>query len=261
VSTRTDARVEDYLARLRHELADLPADEVNEIVQDLEPQLAEIAGELGAELSATTLADRLGTPAEYARELRSAAGLDEPGAGRPSARLARTVLWVLVVGSIAVGYGGYLSGRLVSSDARYVLPFFGLALVLSCVEVGRRRTTVTEVAALPEVRLAMSLLTSGKNVQRVVRYLVSLWPGWFLAKTSLVWLGALWLFRAGGWWDAWPAAMATGVAAITVVAGHRALTDRRWLWLSVPLTGWAIGVAVKMTDLLPQLLSGDHIGL
>lgn len=257
MSTRTDTGVEDYLTQLRQELADLPADEVDEIVEDLEPQLTEIAA-LGDGLSAAALADRLGTPAEYARELRSAAGLDEPGARRPSTWLPRTVLCVLVAGTIAIGYGGYLSGRLVSSDARYVLPFFALALAVAGFEVTRSRPAI---AALPEARWASSLLTSRENVRHVVGYLASLRPGWFLAKTVLVWLGVLWLFRALGWWDAWPEVNATIAAAITLAASHRTLTDRRWLWLSLPLTGWAIGVAVKMTDLLPQILSGDHIGL
>jgi hypothetical protein len=260
VSTRTDTGVEDYLTQLRQELADLPAEEVDEIVEDLEPQLTEIAA-LGDGLSAAALADRLGTPAEYARELRSAAGLDEPGGRRPSTWLPRTVLGVLTAGTIALGYGGYLSGRLASSDARYVLPFFGLALAVAAFEATRRRPAMTEVAALPELRWASSLLTSRENARRAVGYLVSLRPGWFLAKTVLVWLGVLWLFRGLGWWDAWPEVNATIAAAITLAASHRTVTDRRWLWLSVPLTGWAIGVAVKMTDLLPQILSGDHIGL
>lgn len=257
MSTRTDTGVEDYLTQLRQELADLPADEVNEIVEDLEPQLTEIAA-LGDGLLAAALADRLGTPAEYARELRSAAGLDEPGARRPSTWLPRTALGVLAAGTIAIGYGGYLSGRLASSDAGYVLPFFVLALAMAGFEVTRRRLAI---AALPEVRWVESLLTSRKNVRRAVGYLESLRPGWFLAKAVLVWLGVLWLFRGLGWWDAWPEVNATIAAAITLAASHRTLTDRRWLWLSVPLTGWAIGVAVKMTDLLPQILSGDHIGL
>jgi hypothetical protein len=263
VSTTTHTEIEDYLGRLRHELGDLPPDEVEEIVQDLEPQLAEIAEELGPELGAAALADRLGTPAEYARELRSAAGLGELAARRPSVWLPRTVLWVLVVGTVVAGYGGWLGARLVSNDARYVLPLFGLALMAAGVAVGGRRPATIEVAALPEVRLAVSLLTRTELSQQAVRYLTSLRPAWFLVRAGLVWLGLAWLFRWLGWWDAWPDVAALAFAVVTMVAGHRSVGDRRWLWLSVPLGGFAVGVAVQLSEMgeiwLP-LITGDYIG-
>lgn len=258
MNATTHTEVEDYLGRLRHELSDLPADEVEEIVQDLEPQLAEIAEELGA----ATLADRLGTPAEYARELRAAAGFGESTV-RPSVWLPRTVLWVLVVGTVAAGYGGWLSARLVSNDARYVLPFFGLALVAAGIAVGRLRPATSEVAALPEVRLAVSLLTRTEIGQQAVRYLTSLRPAWFLVRAGLVWLGLAWLFRWLGWWDAWPDVAALAFAVVTMVAGHRSVGDRRWLWLSVPLGGFAVGVAIQLSEMgeiwMP-LIAGDYIG-
>jgi hypothetical protein len=258
VNATTHTEIEDYLGRLRHELSDLPPDEVEEIVQDLEPQLVEIAEELGA----ATLADRLGAPAEYARELRSAAGFGELTV-RPSVWLPRAVLWVLVVGTVAAGYGGWLGARLVSNDARYVLPFFGLAVLAAGIGVGRRRPATREVAVLPEVRLAFSLLTRTELGQQVVRYLTSLRPAWFLVRAGLVWLGLAWLFRWLGWWDAWPDVAALAFAVVTMVAGHRSVGDRRWLWLSVPLGGFAVGVAIQLSEMgeiwLP-LIAGDYIG-
>ena len=59
-----------YSAAVRSELADLPADVVEELTGGLEADLAELAAE-----SSTPLAERLGAPRGYADELRSAAGL------------------------------------------------------------------------------------------------------------------------------------------------------------------------------------------
>ena len=257
----TQTELEDYVSQLRHELGDLPSEEVDEIIQDLEPQLTEIAGELGAD--AATLAERLGTPAEYARELRSAAGLGEPGVRRPSAWLSRILLWVLVISTVAAGYGGYLNGMIGSNDARYVLPFFGLALMACWTVVRRFGPTMSEVSGLPEVRLVTSLLARWERGRDVVRYLTSLRPAWFLVRAGLVWLGLLWVFRLFGFWDAWPEVASFGCAVVTMVAGYRAVHDRRWLWLSVPLGGSAVGVALALLnygEIWYPLLAGDYIG-
>jgi len=67
------AQVEDvraYVAAVRAWLADLPADEVEDLTAGMEADLAERAAESGG-----TLGDLLGQPEAYAAELRSAAGL------------------------------------------------------------------------------------------------------------------------------------------------------------------------------------------
>lgn len=60
-----------FLDAVRQELADLPADERTELLEDLEQHLLAVQAE-GDERSLTT---RLGTAADYAAELRAAAGL------------------------------------------------------------------------------------------------------------------------------------------------------------------------------------------
>ncbi|MGQ7294818.1 hypothetical protein [Quadrisphaera sp. KR29] len=70
-----------YCAEVRTELADLPADVLEELTGGLEADLAELAAE-----SATPLRDRLGSPRSYADELRSSAGLADRTAGAASAR-------------------------------------------------------------------------------------------------------------------------------------------------------------------------------
>lgn len=74
---------DDYVRRVREALADLPPDVVDDLVDGLPADLAELAAE-----SSTPLADRLGPPAAYAGELRAAAGVAASGsyAGRPQQR-------------------------------------------------------------------------------------------------------------------------------------------------------------------------------
>ena len=79
--TARQADVREYAAAVRAALADVPADRSEELLEDLEEHLAEV-GEDGDE----SLESRLGPPAHYARELRTAAGLpagpDAPRSGR-----------------------------------------------------------------------------------------------------------------------------------------------------------------------------------
>ena len=84
-STRTQVRA--YVARVRAALSDLPAEDVDDLTQGMEADLAELAAE------SDSIRARLGTPEAYADELRTAAGLAPRAAftttGVMGARLAR----------------------------------------------------------------------------------------------------------------------------------------------------------------------------
>ncbi|MEV6523564.1 hypothetical protein AB0M43_16565 [Longispora sp. NPDC051575] len=67
---------EAYLAGVRTALSDLPPEVRDDLMEDLPAHLADIEAEHSG-----TLTERLGTPAEYAAELRAAAGLDPAGNG------------------------------------------------------------------------------------------------------------------------------------------------------------------------------------
>ncbi|SFC07977.1 hypothetical protein SAMN04487968_103300 [Nocardioides terrae] len=67
-----------FLARVRHELVDLDPDEVTEMTDGLEADLTELVADRGP--------SALGSPAEYAEELRAAAGLEVRSPGRPGRR-------------------------------------------------------------------------------------------------------------------------------------------------------------------------------
>lgn len=71
-STQTDPEVTAYARQVREALADVPSARLEELLEDLEEHLVEVASETPGPLS-----DRLGPPAEYAAELRRAAGLPE----------------------------------------------------------------------------------------------------------------------------------------------------------------------------------------
>ena len=81
--------VADYAARVRTHLAGLPQDQVEDLTDGLEADLAdaladESAGAAGAAGAPGDLVARFGDPADYARELRLAAGLPEPAPTRPA---------------------------------------------------------------------------------------------------------------------------------------------------------------------------------
>jgi uncharacterized membrane protein len=79
MTTSTDTEVGRYLARVRAALSDLPTDERDDMLDDLEAHLAEVLDEVSAEDAGGTLESRLGSPEAYAAELRAAAGLAPAG--------------------------------------------------------------------------------------------------------------------------------------------------------------------------------------
>ena len=78
------ATVAAYVARVRAALADLPAEEVDDLTQGMEADLTEAMTE-----GAGDLTSRFGAPEAYAAELRSAAGLPPATVEGP----ARTSFW------------------------------------------------------------------------------------------------------------------------------------------------------------------------
>jgi hypothetical protein len=79
---------EAFLARVREELDDLPPDERDELLEDIEAHLAEVAGE-----GEVALAARLGSAEEFARELRTSAGLPPRTAPSVPSRLNAVGDW------------------------------------------------------------------------------------------------------------------------------------------------------------------------
>jgi uncharacterized membrane protein len=80
----TQDQVATYAAEVRAELSDLPGDERDALLEDLEDHLAEVAAE-----SEVPLAARLGSPKAYAAELRAAYGVAREQRVRRAGRLRR----------------------------------------------------------------------------------------------------------------------------------------------------------------------------
>jgi hypothetical protein len=81
-----------YAASVRVALSDLPPDQAEVLLEDLEDHLREVAAEAGGPLS-----ERLGSPEQYAQELRSAYGTTRPGGKQQDGALRdlrRLIDWV-----------------------------------------------------------------------------------------------------------------------------------------------------------------------
>jgi hypothetical protein len=76
ITDDTPAEVEAYLAAVRATLSDLPPAERDDLLAEVEASLREAADDTGS------IGARLGSPAEFAAELRAAAGLHQPAAAR-----------------------------------------------------------------------------------------------------------------------------------------------------------------------------------
>ncbi|MCU1590705.1 MAG: hypothetical protein JWP11_1961 [Frankiales bacterium] len=99
----TTVEAQGYLGDVESELADLPADERSELLEDLALHLAALA-EDGDD---RTLGARLGSPADYAAELRLAAGLPPRSAdGAAHGRLAAATRALRSKGTAVAGSRG-----------------------------------------------------------------------------------------------------------------------------------------------------------
>src|SRR5207248_181957 len=84
--------VATYAASVRAALSDLPSDQAEVLLEDLEDHLREISADAGG-----PLAERLGSPEQYAQELRAAYGAAQAGSRRPEPAFGdvrRVVTWV-----------------------------------------------------------------------------------------------------------------------------------------------------------------------
>ncbi len=85
-----------YVDAVRAALADLPADDLAEIVEDVRDHVDQVAAELPDGATAAALEARLGTPADYAAELRSAAGYPAAaGTGSTTSTGQRPARWLV----------------------------------------------------------------------------------------------------------------------------------------------------------------------
>ncbi|XVS65568.1 DUF1700 domain-containing protein [Actinosynnema sp. CA-299493] len=240
MSTQTNTEVKHYLDAMRDVLSDLPAAEVAEIMDDAGAHVVEVAEEMGDEFSAAALIDRLGTPRAYAEELRVAAGYPSPTAtpapatGDRQVVLARFAFWSLVAATVVAFGFAATRGDIVEATV-----LVGLCAALATVLVFRQKGLSAEVAQLPEAVAVKDVLARAakSDPQQAFAGLRPFQPLWWVVRALLVAGGGMMVHRPDGTF-----LVALVLAALSLVAGPKAKTDRRWLWISLPSTGFALGV-------------------
>ncbi|MEA5364020.1 hypothetical protein VA596_31115 [Amycolatopsis sp., V23-08] len=243
-----------YLARVRTALADLPASEIEEILEDVRPHLAELEGELGEGARVEALIERLGTPESYAAELRASGGYPPAGEGTtavltaapssPSLLKPRIALWGLVISALALTLIAFTAAINVEPDALIGIvlpaPVFLISLVLLL------RGGVEPVLALPEMarlRGSLNRLREQEDGGKFLGYLGSLKPAWWvLCALALLTFGVLLMLRHRQAVLLLPFLLVAGVAAVW--AGPRLRADRRLLWVAVPVSAFVVGGAL-----------------
>jgi hypothetical protein len=188
--------VDEYLAVVRTELGDLPTDERDDLLAEVESSLRDAASE-GGHLTA-----RLGPPEEFAAELRAAAGLERTApprtsrlvdrlnriAAHPSTASLRGLgrdlapIWWALRGYLAVGLLAYVLD-LEWSTRHPLVPRYGsaevgailivLALVASVwlgLHVRRHRTPLRRTYAVANSVLAVAILPVSLDVANRTSY-------------------------------------------------------------------------------------------
>lgn len=246
--------VREYLARVRTALADLPSGELDEVLDDVRPHLAEIAVELGDGANLAAMIERLGTPESYAAELRAAGDYPPPSpvqeaaaSGKASVFGLRIAVWsvplcALLAFTVAIAVVGERS-----DGPLWVLLLFSVPVLGWAVWYVTRRGVDT-AAELSEVRSLNRLVTAEEGSSaRVTSYLRSLLPAWWLIAGLIIAMVAVVMLR--WFYLEIPALLVlAGMVAVLVWAGPRARHDRRWLWAVVPLSAFALGSGIGLVD-------------
>ncbi|SEP51492.1 DUF1700 domain-containing protein [Amycolatopsis saalfeldensis] len=251
MSTEKPTAVRVYLARVRTALADLPAGEVEEILEDVRPHLAEMEVELGPSARVEALIERLGTPESYAAELRSSGGYPPPADGVATTVLktpkehslfgARFALWGLVFCAAGLALFAFGAGVSVNPDALLGLLLLAPVFALSLWFLHSRG--IAAVLALPEavrVRDTLRKFREDRKGDRTLSYLGSLKPAWWVACAAvLVVFGLFLMLRHSYALLLLPFLIAAAVAVVW--AGPRTSGDRRLLWIVVPVSAFVVG--------------------
>lgn len=229
--------VATYLAQVRAELSDLPPGELADVLDDVTGHLTEVAAEFEDTPTAEALQDRLGTPREYADELRTAAGYPprvEPAEKRTSGIGA--LRWGVIAGTV----GPLLMVIGVFSQDATILAGYGtlgLIVALGAGYLGVRALRGDDPQVVLETPRGAQSAASIRGLidqipPNVRRELVNIGqPVWWVARGAVAGGGVFAVLGAG----AVAVAGALVGAVVSVWIGRRSQQDRRWLWYVVPL--------------------------
>ncbi|GAA1537391.1 DUF1700 domain-containing protein [Kribbella lupini] len=247
-----------YLAQVKAELADLPPGELEDVLDDVASHLTEVAAEFQQEPTEGQLWERLGTPRQYADELRTAAGY--PASTRApeqnESAAEKALRWGIIAG--IVGPFFVLIGLLTGSPAPVgFLGLIGLTVLFVAAYLGVRALGNNSPRAVLDT-------PRGAQGNEFVRGLIEQIPPnvrtelisvgqpvWWVARGALGGGGFFALFGAG----AVAVVGAIAGAGVSIWIGRRSQQDRRWLWYVVPLN--VIAILALPAVLVVGLLGGS----
>ncbi|MET9269895.1 hypothetical protein [Kribbella sp. NPDC003557] len=259
-STLTGA-VASYLTQVRAELDDLPPGELEDVLHDVTDHLSEVAAELGDQPSFGDLQARLGTPRQYAGELRTAAGYPARTAPVNQDQVAagwRALRW----GLIACTVGPFFVAVSIFAWSRDETTFFGLlglGVLFVAATLGLRALHGNDP------RIVLDTPRGARGEAAIRGWIDQIPPN---VRHELVTIGqpVWWVVRgmigAGGFFALFGALSVTVVgafagAAVSVWIGRRTQQDRRWLWYVVPLN---VVAAVAVPAFLAAAYAGASFG-
>ncbi|TDO33762.1 hypothetical protein EV643_13129 [Kribbella sp. VKM Ac-2527] len=238
-STVTGA-VATYLAQIRAELNDLPPGELEDVLDDVSGHLTEVAAEFDGEPTAAALQERLGTPREYADELRSAAGypprthsMDHASA---QASAGQALRWGVIAGTVGPFFlvVGIFSW---SRDASAFFGLIGLAVLFGAAYLGVRALRGNDPRTVLDTPRGVA---AANSIRELIQQLPPHLRQELVAIGQPVWWVARGVVGGGGFFALFGAGAVTVVgalagAAVSIWIGRRTQQDRRWLWYLVPL--------------------------
>ncbi|GAA3575856.1 HAAS signaling domain-containing protein [Kribbella ginsengisoli] len=247
--------VATYLTQVKAELSDLPPGELAEVLDDVTGHLSEVAAEFEEEPTAAGLQARLGTPSQYADELRTAAGYPpRTKAAKPERTGAEAALTWGVIASI-VGPLFLIIGLTNGIGEAAFFGTIGVLLLAGAAFMGVRALQGRDPRIVLETYRGQRGAEQIRNLidqipPNVRRDLVTIGqPVWWVAR-GIVGGGAVFAMSGAA------AVVVVGALAGAIVSvwiGRKTQQDRRWLWYVVPLN-------VVATIIVPLWLAYSFVG-
>ncbi|WP_052590186.1 HAAS signaling domain-containing protein [Luteipulveratus mongoliensis] len=263
MSTATDVAV-SYQERVRAALADLPPAELEEVLEDVAGHLDEVTRELG-DGSTAALEARLGSPEEYAAELRAAADYPPPARSRQSSHGAQALMWGgISVGSLVIGMSWMLTLLVVDVVSVF---WMGSAVVSAFLGIAALRR------GDPRIVTTTAAWKWGVEVVRRFEAVMPDWlirevrdvgqPVWWCVRGALGGLAAYRVLSGNIWWEYGSVRLVAPIlfgAVLSVWVARTSQRDRRWLWFVVPFNV-AVALTCFATVFLPNLGVSAWTGL
>lgn len=243
MTIQTMTATELYLSRVRAELADLPAIELDEVLDDIAGHLAEVTSELPLPSTLELLETRIGPPQQYADHLRSAAGYPpRPDDYGPTSRGTAALIWLSLSTILTpLLLIPWFATDFESSRAVFILLAVGLApatLGLRALR-GHSPSVVTGTPLWRRNERRIRRLTA-KLPNALRRDLVEVGqPVWWVLRGAL---GGISLYGVLARTTDVPVLLVAAVVGVlaSVWLGRLSQRNRYWLWLLVPLNSLAI---------------------